>query len=312
MAKRKRPSFQQSTGSPLIVVAGLPFPICARVANSIKQAHTPKPRVVYEPSGQTSKELYPARTVATLLRAVIESCSRQITPPQHILLAYIPSPDDEELLSAFDFFVFPVRLNFLAEYDQNGRQNRHSQAICEQYTRELISTIGPQFMEVKQRLSKPTDKEPLFLPPRNFQISAEECVADRFKALARQKLSWSDPMIDIKRIEVTRTELPKHVGSQGRKTVLADVRGLLFPHDPSEHGMPRDVENNTTDFKRKGTMRALFRFGVPLRAGYHHDAQFPNRKLAGVLFECGEQGRIHLHCSYSNVYPNDYVRPSKT
>ena len=313
MAKRKRLDFRGSPAKPLIILAGLPHPTCVRIANSIEQKVVPATRVVFQASGHDPKKLYPPHTVVALTKAVTEFAIRQssIPAPRHILLAYVPSADEEELLTAFDFFVFPLRLNRLSEFDNFGRQYRHDLPTSEPYTIESIRTITPQFMELKRRLSCPSDKEPLFLPPRNFKVSTAESVADKFRAMRRLESAWSDPMHDIARVEVTKSELPKHVHTAAKKMVLADARGLLFPHDPSVHGVPRQLDESRDDFGRTNLMRASFRFGVPLCPGYHHDVQFCGRKLNGQQFDCERQGLIDLHCSYVNVYPNDYIRPSK-
>lgn len=311
MVKRKRLDFRKSPATPLVVLAGIPHPICGRVAKSIEQKIVPATRVIFQASGPDPGRLYPAHLVAALIKAVTGFAIRQssVPAPQHILLAYIPSDDEEELLAAFDFYAFPIRLSRLSEYN-NGRQYRHHQVICERYTIESIATITPQFMEVKRRLSFPSDKEPLFLPPNNFKVSTGERIADKFRAIRSLEQDWSDRMDYIRRVEVTKSELPKHVHTGVRKTVLADARGLLFPHDPNEHGIPRQLEEEVTQEESLSVMRALFRFGVPLRPGYHHDVQFPGRKLSCQQFECQKQGTILLSSSHANVYPNDYIRSS--
>jgi hypothetical protein len=313
-AKRKRLDFRQTPGAPLIVLAGLPHPICVGVANSIEQEVVPAARVVFQASGFDPRKLYPAHTVAALIRAVSEFSLRQTTipAPQHILLAYVPADDDEELLAAFDFFVFPVRLSRLSEYDEHGRQYRHNLTTSARYTVDSIATITVQFLEVKRRLSSPSDKEPLFLPPRNFRTSTSECIADKFRSMRQQQLGWTDLIKDVTRVEVTHSELPRHVRTGATKTVLADTRGLLFPHDPSEHAPARQLEEGAPNVERRDVLKTLFRFGVPLLPGYHHDVQFPGRKLSGQQFECEKKGHVQLRCSYANVYPNDYIRPSET
>lgn len=311
MTKRKRLDFRQSPATPLVVLAGIPHPICGRVATLIEQKVGPATRVIFQASGPDSKRLYPAPLVDALIKAVTGFAIRQssVPAPQHILLAYIPSDDEEKLLAAFDFYAFPIRLSRLSEYNK-GRQYRHDQVTCGQYTIESIAAITPQFMEVKRRLSSPSDMEPLFLPPNNFKVSTSERIADKFRGIRSLKQDWSDQMDSIRRVEVTQSELPKHVRTGVRKTVLADARGLLFPHDPSEHSIPRQLDESSTNLEKQSLslMRTLFRFGVPLRRGYHHDVQFPGGKLIREQFECQDKGKIFLSSSHANVYPNDYIR----
>ena len=104
----------------------------------------------------------------------------------------MPAGDEERLLGEFDFFVFPVRLTRLAEYE-HGRQYRHDRKICEEYVGPAVETALMNFMEVKRRLSSPNLREPLFLPPRNFKVTNSDRMADIFLGLRRAKTPWEVP-----------------------------------------------------------------------------------------------------------------------
>jgi hypothetical protein len=225
-------------------------------------------------------------------------------------LAYVPAPDEERLLTEFDFFVFPVRLSRLAAYDENGRQYRHDRELAEEYVVASLTTALREFIEVKRRLSSISDREPLFLPPQNFRVSDSERVAGTFKSMVRQSTLWADPFTDIRRVSVTNQDLPNHVRPGAHKQVLADNRGLLFPSDPSRHGLERELPRDSSPQERKLFMRSRFRFGVRLDDGYHHDVQYLRRDLGGAIFECPRGGNRVLRSNYANVYPNDYVRAS--
>jgi len=243
----------------------------------------------------------------------VKHLKAQLTPPvpKHIVLAYVPAPDEERLLTEFDFFVFPVRLTLLAEYDWRGRRRRHDREFADDYVIGSLETALREFAEIKRRLSTVNDRDPLFLPPQNFRLSASERVADLFRDLARHRSSWAEPVTRIQQVRVTNDELPKlRPGAQ--KFVLADSRGLLFPHDHSQHGFGRELESDSSPRDRRDFMRSRFRFGVPLSDGYHHDVQYGGRGLRGETFECSREGERTLTCSHANIYPNDYVRPSKT
>jgi hypothetical protein len=252
-----------------------------------------------------------------LLRAVSEYAVRQLKAqmsapaPAQILLAYVPASDDERLLAEFDFFVFPVRLTRLAEYDHYGRQYRHDRTTAEGYVVSSIQTALRDFVEVKRRLSSISMREPLFLPPRNFKVSQTERMADIFKDMRQAARPWGSPVTEIRTEKVTHDDLPKHVLGGGHKEVFSDSRGLLFPHDPTDHGPARDLPSASSHEERKQFMRSSFRFGVPLINGYHHDAQFARRDLGGTTFECPVGGIMQLNSDYANVYPNDFVRPGK-
>jgi len=312
--KRDRRDYREKIQLPLLVLAGLPNPACAGIASLVEQHFRSK--VIRHASGNDDARLYTDATIGALMNAVSGFAVRQLRSeahppvPKHILLAYVPSDDDEGLLDAFEFFVFPVRLVSLSRYDEHGRQLRHDLKVATDRVVSSLEVALHEFSDVKRRLSSISDTEPLFLPPENFHVSATLRAAGVFRAMFRQNTSWNDPVSSIQRVTVKSEDLPKVVRGGGQKRILSDTRGLVFPHDPSEHGLPRELPAECSPTDRKDIMRSYFRFGVPLRNGFHHDVQFPGRNLKGELFDCCRQGRIELSCSHANVYANDYVRPA--
>jgi hypothetical protein len=261
--------------------------------------------------------LYREEAVAALMKGVTQYAIRQLKAhvappsPKHIILAYVPSTGEEQLLAEFDFFVFPLRLSRLAEYDAYGRQHRHNRKLAVDYVISSVDAAGRQFMDVKRRLSSISDKEPLFLPPQNFKVSATERIAGLFRRMSRQVAPWTERINRNRVVQATSEDLPRNIPRGARKMVLSDVRGLLFPHDRRQDGPVRELEEGSSHDERKLFMRASFRFGVPLENGYHHDVQYPGRGLTGQTFDCCREGSIALTCSHANIYPNDYVRPSE-
>jgi hypothetical protein len=314
--RRRRYDFRQATRAPLVILAGLPNPICVAVAAAIETRS--RTRVIYQPSCNDGRHLYTEKTVRALVNAVSGFAVRHLKSeeipliPEHILLAYVPADDQERLLAEFEFYVFPVPLSLLAEYDENGRQNRHNRTLAEKYIVSSLETALREFTEIKSRLSSVSDKEPLFLPPQNFRVSGTEPIAYVFRSMMRQRTSWADLIDSVQRVAVTSDDLCKHIRKGIKKTVLSDARDLLFPHDPSEHGPERELPQDCSDNDRKHLMRTSFRFGVRLRNGFHHDVQFAGRNLNGQTFECTREGLLQLNCSHANIYPNDYVRPAET
>lgn len=315
--KRKRLDYRKSTPAPLIIVAGLPNPLSVTVAKYLELKFIPEPKTIQQPSGNLDSGLYRPGTVESLLSAVSAFAERQrkaqpeVTVPSFILLAYVPSPDEEQLLKAFEYFVFPVRLSRLADYDARGRQMRHDLALAQEYVLSSLQIAFGEFREIKRRLSSPSDKEPLFLPPNNFRTLDEGRVAALFSGLVRQRLAWNDLVKTVKSTQVTNQDLPSKVARGATKTILQDARGLFFPRDLSFHGVPREIEQNSSVQERQLHMKSSFRFGVPLPDGFHHDAQFAGRDLASTVFECCKAGVIQPGGSHANIYPNDFVRPVK-
>jgi hypothetical protein len=285
------------------------------VAKATEGSLFPTPRVIFQASGADNKELYKKHTVVELMSAVsgyaIRQLKAQTTPPTpaQILLGYVPATDEEQLLAEFDFFVFPVRLTRLAEYDERGRQYRHDRKVAQDYVVASLQTALRSFMEVKRRLSSPSLREPFFLPPCNFKVSDSERIADLFGELRRAARPWGSPLPNVRTTRVTREQLRK-LPAGVQKEVLSDSRGLLFPHDRSVHGPARELPPSSSHEERKQFMRSSFRFGVPLIDGFHHDVQFGGRSLGGETFECSRKGTLQLSCTHANIYPNDFVRPA--
>jgi len=313
---RHRRDARRETSTPLIVLAGLPHPIHAAVARTLEENLVPSPRVISQASGTDNRYLYKKQTVTVLMEAVSGYAARQIKAqatiptPKHILLAYVPATDEEQLFTEFDFFVFPIRLTRLAEYDENGRQYRHDRGTTESYVVPSLQTALVNFVEIKRRLSSLNPKEPLFLPPLNFEVSKIKRMADIYRELRKEARPWGDPLPSIRMTTVTHDQLKKHVPVGAKKDIFSDSRSLLFPHDRSNHGPARELSPNCSHEERKQFMRSSFRFGVPLINGFHHDVQFIGHGLGGERFECSQKGSLQLSSSYANIYPNDFVRPS--
>lgn len=317
MSDRRKALRRDAQKIPLVLLAGLPNPLAAAMRNRIEEELSPAPHVIAVSSGGDNRELYKPQTVAALLKGTSEYAIRQQkaqTPalvPAQILLAYVPADDQERLLTEFDFFVFPVALARLAEYNDHGRQHRHDLKEVQAYIPESLRIALNSFATVKRRLSSPSARESLLLPPRNFHVSSTQKLAEIFLDLRRNSRPWSSPIEEVRVQKVTHEQLRKHVRRGEHKEVLIDYRNLLFPQDFSAHGHVRELAGDCTDQERKEFMRSAFRFGVPLPGGYHHDAQYSERDLGGTIFECCRAGRLQLHCAYANVYPNDFVRACK-
>jgi hypothetical protein len=317
MTKHQRDRKRAPQKTPVVLLAGLPNSIARPVAISIQEKFLPT-RVISQASGFDNNNLYRIETVTGLVQAISGYAIRQAkakqigVAPANILLAYVPSADDERLLREFDFYVFPLRLTRLAEYSNQGKQFRYDRKVTEEYIGASLETALRNLnLEIMPRLSIPRWTEPLFLPPRNFKVSNTEKMADLFRQMRRGMQPWGDPLPNVRRVKATHEDLPHHIPKGVSKEVCSDYRDLLFPPDKTNHGPQRELDGTASDEERKQFMRSAFRFGVPLINGYHHDVQFAGRKLSGQTFECSREGVVQLNCDYANVYPNDFVRPSE-
>jgi hypothetical protein len=135
----------------LFLLAGLPHPLHSRIEEFFQNMAGKDAKVIATSSSSDDGLLYRETTVRTLLRAGAQFAVRrlknrnddQAARPRRIALFYVPAENDELLLRAFDFFVFPVPLRDLSTFDGYGKQARHQREACErQFERELKSTIA--------------------------------------------------------------------------------------------------------------------------------------------------------------------------
>jgi hypothetical protein len=79
-------------------------------------------------------------------------------------LFYVPAADDQILLSAFDFFVFPIPLRELANFDESGHQKRHDPQRCEEAVRHGIEVYKQELvLTVQQQIESRKSSEALLL-----------------------------------------------------------------------------------------------------------------------------------------------------
>ena len=312
--KKARVNDRSKQAIPLLVLAGLPHSNSAQVAQSVSSAIAPKPRTIHLPSTGKNNQLYTPEVITGFIRSVTEYAQRQLkggakrpSSPSQIILAYVPSPDVEKLLIQFDFYVFPVCLDELGEYDEHGKQKRHNTEDAKKYIIQKLIAAQSDFAQVKRRLSSPPMNEPLLLPPQNFRL-ADKVIAEVFLEMRKSKREWTDTINEVQSHQVTNDDFPKHVAKGARKRILVDNRNLYFPIDPSGHGLTRQLEDASSSVDRVALMRSSFRFGVLLTAGIHHDAQFLKAQLDNEIFECSINGNITVSGTHANVYPDDFVR----
>ncbi|WP_445502686.1 hypothetical protein [Microvirga sp. G4-2] len=269
--------------------------------------------------------MYPDQQIETFLRSVggfavrrrLKSDPPQPLAPSQIFLCYVPAPDQERLLKLFDFAVYPVPLLGLGDFDGRGRQFRHSeQAVVDALRQALVGDNSPgrTFGPLKQRLSSVSDREPLLLPPNNFFLSHERRLSDIFRQLRSWQLQWNEAAGELHSEMFDADKLPKGLRGQEKKELYLDFRSVVFlGARPREfHGANREVNSDAGLPELMQLLRSLYRFGVPLPEGYHHDLQLEGGKeFAGLDFDCCVEGQVEAHGSHVNVYPNDYVRAER-
>lgn len=307
---------------PLLLLAGLPNSTHNRGAALLESIVGGRAKAIAVPSGANNAALFPEKTVEALLRAASGFAIRRLNTthedqpptPTHILLFYVPALDDENLLAAMDFFVFPIPLLELAVYDNSGRQKRHDAHALKQGIESALveSQLEEDFIkDLKRRISSVRASEPLLLPPANFHLDDRNRLTRVFRELRRGTRRWRDPIPEMSIERFDQGRLPDFLASKEKKDAYKDTRSVVFPcARPREfHSVLREIESESSVEELRDFLRSSYRFGVPLPDGFHHDAQFEaGRKFHKMPFDCTREGPVVVSGPHANVYPNDFVR----
>ena len=307
----------------LLLLAGLPSSLHKRIEAILKELAGPSAKVVAVPSASHDGPLYRSSVVQTLLRAAGQFSIRRLQNrgadqpprPRRIVLFYVPSSDDHQLLNAFDFFVFPIPLRGLAEFDEVGHQKRHDRLTCEGavrlaleiYSLELITWIQP-------RIESRKSTEPLLLPPRNFHLPHRK-IRDFFLELTRRTQSWENAFPEHTAAEIFEFEqLPGFLDRAERKAMFRDARNVIFPcaRATQLHWRVPDLGPESDLTLLQDFLRSTYRFGTPVPDGFHHDAQLEwGADFDEMPFDCSREGAIRVSGKHANIYPNDFVKSGR-
>jgi hypothetical protein len=307
---------------PLILLAGLPNPVHARGILVLQEILGANAKVIAAPSGVNDGALYSQRTIEELLRGAagfairrLKTGAGNLSPtPKHIILFYVPAADDEQLLAAMDFFVFPVPLRELATYDLNGLQKRHVNAALKGAIEAAvaISRVAEVFIQnVKRRISNVRSDEPLVLPPANFHLADGVTLTKVFRELRRGIRAWTDPLPEMSAQSFDDNQLPDFLRKSERKDFYRDARSVVFPcaRRTEFHALLRELENDSGRPEWRHVLRTAYRFGAPLPDGFHHDAQLEHgREFQKMPFVCSAEGKVSVTGPHANIYPNDFIR----
>jgi hypothetical protein len=307
----------------MYVLAGLPL-ITHKVAAAFLEGRFSDAIVHAVPANAQDGALYGRLQVETLLQTVGSFAVRrrvngpdQPAAPASITLLYVPAPDQERLLQAFDFAVLAIPLPTLVAYNEKGRQLRHNQEDVEEAIAGATSpeaTLHAAREMIAWRISRhKRSDEGLLLPPRNFLLQ-DGNLEPYFRQFRSGDRTWDDRLIDLGPSELTHEDLPKRIAGGETRRVFVDSRGMAFlmAHPAAFDGPPRELDESAVPEEIAKSLRALYRFGGALPRGIHHDAQRADGSpLQGATFHCAEKGEFGAKGPYANVYPNDYVRTNE-
>jgi hypothetical protein len=315
-------ALSSTTAVDLFLLAGLPHPLHTRAEEFLQSLAGAHAKVIAVPSPSYDGLLYRQRTIETLLTGAAQFAIRrfknrsddQAARPRRIVLFYVPAEDDQQLLEAFDFFVFPVPLRDLATFDDAGNQRRHQRDVCEQAIRKGMEVYAQGLIGLLQRrIESRKSNEPLLLPPVNFHLP-DRRLKQAFCELTRGARAWENATPEGMVAEMFDRELlPEFLDHQERQMIFRDARGVVFPTArPTELHAAQGIDPSAEVSVLRELLRSTYRFGTSLRQGFHHDAQFAKgRHFNQTSFQCSRNGELFVTASHASIYPNDFVRPAR-
>lgn len=305
----------------MVIVAGLPVTTHKR---SLEKFSERFPDVIVQgtPASKSNGALYPDKYIQQLVHDVGQLILRrrkngpQQPTPAEIHLLFVPSMDQERLLSEFDFFVMPTPLTGLEEWSWRGQQRRHDfdavmTVLAENFRRSAPARLN--LNEVRRRLGYLSDNEALLLPPRNY-LTPDGELTNVFRELRTGNLEWTDRFEVLGPSDLTHDDVPNRVAKKQTRRPFVDSRDLAFfvAHPTAYDGNVWEAEEGSPQLELVLSLRSLYRFGGSLPPGFHHDAQKKDGGgLGRVIFNCAKRGVIESSEKYANVYPNDVIRVKK-
>jgi len=317
--RRERRRVPPASNVPLVILAGFPAPT-AHLQSAVENLRPGIRRVVTLPSGHDNHTLYRASLTLQMMQTVCEFARRRLTQeegtiptPSRILLIYVGSPDSESLLRAFDYCVFPIRL----ESDEwpNHRHWRFDPKTSRDQVFSALKWADDPTKDawaVRLRIESSSAVEPLVLPPANFMVTGEESIGQIYRAIRTGGRPWDDAFGEIKRRKFDHAMMPDYHLRQSKKMFCEDARDVVFPpaKETELHGGGYAFESEHPTLNEcQSLLRELYRFGSGLKRGFHHCAQrergedFGNR-----IFHCREKGAVHIAGGHANIYPDDFIR----
>jgi hypothetical protein len=311
-----------TTAVDLFLIAGLPNPLHSNVESLVQNLAGPTAKVIASPSTSFDGHLYRKTTVQILLKAGAQFAIRrlrnrsddQTARPRRIALLYVPAEDQDALIDAFDFFVFPIPLRDLAQYDLTGRQRRHDRGACERAIHKAMEVYTTELIGILQRkIEGRKSQQPLLLPPVNFHLP-DDRLRQAFRELTRGARAWEKAMPDTVAAEsFDKDRLPDFLRPQERQLIFKDMRGVVFPCSrPTEMHGAQEIHPAADVMHLREMLQSTYRFGASLPLGFHHDAQFEyGRHFDHTPFDCCQKGKLLVSGSHANIYPNDFVKPAQ-
>jgi hypothetical protein len=202
--------------------------------------------------------------------------------PDHLIVLYQESRNDDPLLRALSFSAFARPLSRACYGKANATIDAARSAI--QSAKERLKVLSPIIREARRM--------PYLLPIANYIPGAV------IHLLRRTSTERDLPLLAKQFISKYWVEAE---GSFLRQDQMA-----FKPADAREWHGGRGEEEST-----KKVLKTEYRLGCSYDPGFHYDVSRASRgNLSGVAFMCSRWGRVTCAASdnYVNIYPDDFVR----
>jgi hypothetical protein len=237
----------------LFLLAGIPNPLHLRIREWLQALTGSSAKVIAVPGQSDDGIIYKQRTVKTLVEGAARFAIRrlknrsddQTARPRRIVLFYVPAYDEEILLEAFDFFVFPIPLRDLAQFDDHGGQKRHQRDACETELKKALEVYYRALVGlIERKIQSRKSHEPLLLPPENFHLE-DLRIRQAFSEVTRGSRAWENPMPkEVRPESFDMDRLPHFLAPNERQEIYKDTRGIVFP--AVVHTKPTAALSSTT------------------------------------------------------------------
>ena len=309
--KTKAPIGSRQGGN-LVVILGLTRDMLNWIRRGLKRDTLQKSaECVGTPSTPNDwGSLYKERTIADTVRLIDRESLSGV--PHRIIVLYIPSYGDENLISTLHLVCFLAPLNPQADELPSAGSAiswRHNKALV----KETINRTLRQALRTTNSLkAEITDKRisPLTLPAHNFYYpDRNSTISDTYRAFTQSK--FTSPSLEGEPLpsRFTRNQLPGKAfkGRQYTDEFFQDCRGRVFP--PDIHHAHSWADKEATNATLSAALRQRYRFGVTVRNGnLHYDVQYEMpRTLKNEPMYCIVDGDVWVTGSHANVGVNDFV-----
>ena len=254
--------------------------------------------------------LYKQKTIAEAVRLINRESRSGV--PNRIIVLYVPSHDDQDLISTLHLVCFFAPMEPQSEHlPSNGNTVswRHNKALVKETVDRTLRQALRTTNNLKAEIS---DKRisPLTLPAHNFYYpNQHSTISDAYRAFAQGKLASPVLKGGLLPSRFTRTQLHGKAfkGSQYADEFFQDCRGRVFPPD-IHHAQARE-DQDTTSPMPSAALRQRYRFGVTVRNGnLHYDVQYElPRTLRDEPMYCSVDGDVWVTGSHANVGINDFI-----